>query len=259
MRDSRETRNERVEQALTELRDSLRETPPEAGPPDLGPRRRGPSPVIDSANTAVETELELIALRVRRWRDGSNLTLQELARRSGVAASTIQKIETQQMIPTIAVLLKIARGLDRPLADLVRDDSDEHHVVCLRAEERHPVGLSERMRIERLVGDVFEPRLEVWRVTHEPGSGSGRTRICFDGETLIVCECGEITFYVGEQEFALRAGDTLHFKSTLPHRWQNEGADTAVFLNIGTLPRVLRARLHQRLRNCETDAPPEPF
>jgi quercetin dioxygenase-like cupin family protein len=115
------------------------------------------------------------------------------------------------------------------------------------------------MRIERLVGDVFEPRLEVWRVTHEPGSGSGRTRIRFDGETLIVCECGEITFYVGEQEFALRAGDTLHFKSTLPHRWQNEGADTAVFLNIGTLPRVLRARLHQRLRNCETDAPPEPF
>ena len=241
MRDDRETRNERVEQALTELRDSLRETPQ----------------VFDSANSSVETELELIALRVRRWRDGSNFTLQELARRSGVAASTIQKIETQQMIPTIAVLLKIAHGLGCPLTDLVHDDSDENHVVCLRAEDRYPVGLHERMRIERLVGDLFEPHLEVWRITHEPGSGSGRTRIRFDGETLIVCESGEITFYVGEQEFVLRAGDALHFKSTLPHGWRNEGADTATFLNIGTLPSVLRTRLHQRLRNSETDTLPE--
>ena len=241
MRDDRETRNERVEQALTELRDSLRETPQ----------------VFDSANSSVETELELIALRVRRWRDGGNFTLQELARRSGVAASTIQKIETQQMIPSIAVLLKIAHGLGCPLADLIRDDSEEKHVVCLRAEDRRPVGLNERMRIECLVGDLSEQHLEVWRVTHEPGSGSGRTRFRFDGETLIVCESGEITFYVGEQEFVLRAGDALHFKSTLPHGWRNEGADTATFLNIGTLPSVLRTRLHQRLRNSETDALPE--
>jgi len=241
MRHDRETRNERVEQALTELRDSVQEMPP----------------AFDSANAAVDTELELIALRVRRWRESGNLTLQELARRSGVAASTIQKIETQQMIPTVAVLLKIARGLGCPLADLVRDDSDEKHVVCLRTEDRRPVGLNDRMRIECLVGDLSEQHLEVWRIAHEPGSGSGRTRYRFDGETLIVCESGEITFYVGEQEFVLRAGDALHFKSTIPHGWRNEGAETATFLNIGTLPSMLRARLHRRLRNSDTDGLPE--
>jgi transcriptional regulator with XRE-family HTH domain len=241
MRHDRESRNERVGQALIELRDSLQEM----------------SPVPDSANAAVDTQLELIALRLKRWRDGGNLTLQELARRSGVAASTIQKIETQQMIPTIAVLLKIAHGLGCPLADLVRDDFDEKHVACLRAEDRRPVGLNERMRIECLVGDLSEQHLEVWRVTHEPGSGSGRTRYRFDGETLIICESGEITFYVGEQEFALRARDALHFKSTLPHGWRNEGTETATFLHIGTLPSMLRGRLHQRLRRSETDGLPE--
>jgi transcriptional regulator with XRE-family HTH domain len=258
MRNGRETRSERVEQALTELRDSLREMPPDEGPSDLDPNRGGLPAVLDSANTEIEAELELIAQRVRRWRDANNLTLQELARRSGVAASTIQKIETQQMIPTIAVLLKIVHGLDRPAADLVRDDADEHHAVCLRAEERHPIGLHERMRMERLVGDLFEPHLEVWRVTHDPGSGSGRTRIRFEGESLIVCERGEITFYVGEQEFVLRAGDTLHFKSVLPHGWHNKGDETTTFLSIGTLPRVLRARLHQRLRDFDADALPDP-
>jgi transcriptional regulator with XRE-family HTH domain len=241
MRHDRESRDERAEHALTGHRDSLQEMPS----------------LLESANGAVESELELIALRVKRWREDGNLTLQELARRSGVAASTIQKIETQQMTPTIAVLLKIARGLGCRLADLVRDESEENRVVLLRAEDRRPVGLNERMRIECLVGDLSEQHLEVWRVAHEPGSGSGRTRYRFDGETLIVCESGEITFYVGEQEFALRAGDTLHFKSAIPHGWRNEGAERATFLNIGTLPSMLRTRLHQRLRNSEIDALPE--
>jgi transcriptional regulator with XRE-family HTH domain len=48
-------------------------------------------------------------LRACRARDGS--TLQQLATRCGVAASTIQKIERQQMVPTVSPLLEIARAL----------------------------------------------------------------------------------------------------------------------------------------------------
>lgn len=58
-------------------------------------------------------------LRACRARDG--LTLQQLAIRCGVAASTIHKIEAQQMVPTVSVLLKIARGLGRRPEELVRD------------------------------------------------------------------------------------------------------------------------------------------
>lgn len=58
-------------------------------------------------------------LKACRARDG--LTLQQLASRCGVAASTIHKIESQQMVPTVSVLLKIARGLGRRPEELVRD------------------------------------------------------------------------------------------------------------------------------------------
>jgi transcriptional regulator with XRE-family HTH domain len=258
MQDRRERRAKRVVQALEEIRDDLQALPEDEGPLDLHPLRGKLPPVPDSADSEVDEELALIAQRVRRWREDNHLTLQELARRSGVAASTIQKIETQQMIPTIAVLLKIARGLDRAPSDLIRSDSDEHQIVHTRAEERHPVGLLERMQVERLVGDLFEPHLEVWRISHDPGSGSGRTRIRFEGETLILCEAGEITFYVGEQTIRLRAGDSLHFKSILAHGWRNNGDETARFLNIATLPRVIRARLHQSLRDANLDEVPEP-
>ena len=58
-------------------------------------------------------------LRACRAEDG--LTLQQLATRCGVAASTIHKIEAQQMVPTVSVVLKIARGLGRRPEELVRD------------------------------------------------------------------------------------------------------------------------------------------
>lgn len=52
------------------------------------------------------------------------MALQQLATRSGVAASTIHKIESKRMIPTVLVLSKVARGLSRRPAELIRDRPD---------------------------------------------------------------------------------------------------------------------------------------
>jgi transcriptional regulator with XRE-family HTH domain len=56
----------------------------------------------------------VLARRVRASREEEGWTLHDLAARSGVAVSTIQKIETGQMVPTLSVLSKIANGLRRP-------------------------------------------------------------------------------------------------------------------------------------------------
>jgi len=79
----------------------------------------------------MEAALARVASRVREWRDESGYTLQQLADLSGVAASTIQKVETRQMVPTIAVLLKIAHGLGRRPSEFVQRDSNELSVVHL--------------------------------------------------------------------------------------------------------------------------------
>ena len=52
-----------------------------------------------------------MANQIRVCRSADGLTLQQLATRSGVAASTIHKVEARQMVPTVSVLLKIAKGL----------------------------------------------------------------------------------------------------------------------------------------------------
>ena len=70
---------------------------------------------------ALDQELARISQRIREARDAAGLTLQELAARSGVATSTIQKVETEQMIPSVAVIIKIARGLGMHVSQLVQE------------------------------------------------------------------------------------------------------------------------------------------
>ena len=87
----------------------------------------------------------------------------------------------------------------------------------------------------------------MWRVTIHPGVSSGRDAIEYDGEELIVCEEGSIVLRAGELEYVLEAGDTLHFKASIPHSWRNDGDVAARFTVTGTLPRKFRAVMHERV------------
>ena len=198
----------------------------------------GPERVVDD-------ELALISRRIREARERAGLTLQELARQSGVATSTIQKVETEQMIPSVAVVLKIARGLGVRTAELVSQASEDLEAVHLRAGERHPVGKG-GLLVERLSGDLFEPALEMWRVELHPGVSSGREPIHYGGEEIVVCEAGSVTLRLGEQAYALEPGDSLHFKASIPHVWRNDGERVARFTVTGTIPRKFRAATRGR-------------
>ena len=192
----------------------------------------------------MEQELEQISRRVRQWREELGLSLHELASRSDVAPSTIQKVETGQMTPSVSVMMKIARGLDRRPAELVSDDTEELEVVLIRAKQHPVVSASAKMRVERLSGDLFDPAVEVWRAQLHPGYGSGKGSYAYEGEEVVICEAGEVVFEIHGEEHHLGAGDTLHFKAGLPHRWWNPGRSVCRFLIAGNFPKGLRTKLH---------------
>ncbi len=60
-----------------------------------------------------------IGQRLRALRQEKGLTLQEVARRSGISMSTISKIENDRVSPTFASLLKLAEAFEMPLTTLI--------------------------------------------------------------------------------------------------------------------------------------------
>jgi transcriptional regulator with XRE-family HTH domain len=196
---------------------------------------------------AVDPDLSRLARRIRAWREEAGLSLAELAARSGVARSTIHKIETLQMVPTIAVLLRIARGLARSPAELVSDEEPDRSLAVLPAGTRQVLGSASGVLVERLSGDLTDPQLEAWRVVLAPGHGSGQIPLDYDGEELLVGEEGTVEVEVQGERLRVGPGDVVHLKAGLPHRWRNPGRRPARFVVVGTVPAALRAAIARRV------------
>src|SRR5688572_32075572 len=74
-------------------------------------------------------------LRIRRLREGMDLSLRELAERSGVSAPMLSQVERGETSPTLAIAGRIATGLELSLSQLLRLD-ESGHVVVTRSNAR---------------------------------------------------------------------------------------------------------------------------
>ena len=73
--------------------------------------------------------------RVRHLREAMDLSLRDLADRSGVSAPMLSQVERGETSPTLSVAERIAAGLELTLSQLLRLDETEG-VTVVRAGER---------------------------------------------------------------------------------------------------------------------------
>src|ERR671939_1351839 len=89
--------------------------------------------------STIATEPTSVAKRVRALREGMDLSLRDLAERSGVSAPMLSQVERGETSPTLAVAGRIAAGLELSLSQLLRLDEAEG-VTVVRRRERRPGG-----------------------------------------------------------------------------------------------------------------------
>lgn len=183
--------------------------------PASGVRRRSREP-----ERPQELDVRRLAARIKACREEEGLTLFEAAGRSGVAPSTIQKIETGQMVPTVVVLNKIARGFRRRVSYFVGDE-DEAADISFTPAGRRPSVRTGRVQVKRLGGDLRDPDFDAYLVVVPAGAGSGRGPVQHGGNKLLFCIRGQLVVQVAERQLRLGPGDCVHLKSFLPHSWRN--------------------------------------
>jgi transcriptional regulator with XRE-family HTH domain len=197
----------------------------------------------------LDDDLKRIAARIRSWRDEAGFTLQKLGDRSGVSASTIHKIENLQTTPTIAVLIKVANGLNRRPSELLEEIDVGKQVAILRRKDRQRLSPSEHTELEHLVGMIPRNRLDVWRIHLQAGRGAGRPGTDawhFHGEMVLLVEEGCIEIELGGESYVIEAGDSIHFDSSIPHRWVAGRDEPASLIALVMLPEHLQSDLISR-------------
>src|SRR5215475_9526320 len=84
---------------------------------------------------AVDPTVAAVGPRVKALREAMDLSLRDLADRSGVSAPMLSQVERGETSPTLQVATRIAAGLDLRLSQLLRLDEDGA-VTVVRASER---------------------------------------------------------------------------------------------------------------------------
>jgi transcriptional regulator with XRE-family HTH domain len=174
---------------------------------------------------------QVVGTRIRSLREGMDLSLRDLADRSGVSAPMLSQVERGDTSPTLSVAERIAAGLELTLSQLLRlDDSDGVSVV--RASERRRGG-GPRHRYEVLTPPLPGLRAEVSLHSLAPGAATGEPddRPMHEPgsrETAVVVE-GRVSFVCGGRTHELEDGDAVTFDADLPHHFENPGESDARF------------------------------
>ncbi len=157
-----------------------------------------------------------MAKQIRACRAADGLTLQQLAARSGVAASTIHKVEARQMVPTVSVLLKIAKGLGCRPEELIRDtpeDSAVEHNGIAATPDATMNGTPERVA-EQGNGTVAmaRPSVGVWQIDLSADKLFPPLDLDPRQRAIVLVERGEVDLQAGSQRIRMAAGDCIEIE-----------------------------------------------
>jgi transcriptional regulator with XRE-family HTH domain len=176
-----------------------------------------------------------LGARVRALREAMDLSLRDLAERSGVSAPMLSQVERGETSPTLQVAARIAAGLELRLSQLLRLDEDGT-VTIVRRDERRAGPAADGHNYEVLTPPLPGQRAELSRHTLAPGGatgGSGDPPMHEPGsrETALV-EAGKLVLACDGARYELAAGDCVTFDADLPHHFENPGTEDAVVLAV---------------------------
>jgi transcriptional regulator with XRE-family HTH domain len=183
---------------------------------------------------AVEPLPVPVGPRIRNLREAMDLSLRDLAERSGVSAPMLSQVERGETSPTLQVAARIAAGLELRLSQLLRLD-EEGMVTIVRRDERRRGG-ADGHGYEILTPPLPGQRAEVSRHTLASGAttgGPGDPPMHEPGarETAVV-ESGTVTLLIDGARHELRTGDSVTFDADLPHHFENPEKEEAALLAV---------------------------
>ena len=192
--------------------------------------------MLTGAATETNANGNELGLRIRALREAMELSLRDLAERSGVSAPMLSQVERGETSPTLHVATRIAAGLELRLSQLLRLDEDGAVTVVRASERRTGPSAVAGHGYEILTPGLPGQRAELSRHTLAPGAvtgAAGDPPVHEPGsrETALV-ETGSVVLACDGQLFELGAGDCVTFDADLNHHFENPGPEEAVLLAV---------------------------
>jgi transcriptional regulator with XRE-family HTH domain len=176
----------------------------------------------------------IVGANLRRLRTKRGLSLERLARASGVSRAMLGQVELGRSVPTINVVWKIARALGVPFSALITDPSASRHTV-MRASTARVLTSHDGAFVSRALFpfnqardvEFYELRLAPASVEradpHPPGTK----------ENLVVVR-GVLGLAFADNRVRLGPNDAILFDADVAHEYRNDGDEALLMYLVMT-------------------------
>jgi transcriptional regulator with XRE-family HTH domain len=199
---------------------------------DKATSRRANRPLAGPGEVVGAAELgRRVAENLRQRRKARGLSLDDLARSSGVSRAALSQIETCKSNPTVGVLWKIAVGLGVPFAELV--GAPRAGAVVLRRGDVQPLRSADgRFESRPLSPAGASPQVEVYELRLSARSTHASEAHAPGTQEVVVVLTGQLRMRVDGETFELGSGDSVAFAADRPHSYENPAGAEARYHNI---------------------------
>ncbi|MGW8194816.1 MAG: helix-turn-helix domain-containing protein [Desulforhopalus sp.] len=179
-----------------------------------------------------------IALRLKALRMEKNLSVESLARKSGVSEKDIRGIEENMFSAPLGKIISLAKILEVEVSSLFGDSGDSPYCI-VRKSDRKTVSRfssdssdSSQYTYESLGLQKKNRNMEPFLVTLAPHKGKDVETNQHPGEELLFVLEGAVHVEILDHTDILYPGDSIYYDSNVPHKVSCHGESPATLLAV---------------------------
>ena len=187
----------------------------------------------------------IVGNKIKGLRETKNISIEEIAERSGLTVEQIQSIENDQTLPSLGPLIKIARALGVRLGTFM-DDNDALGPVVTRAKDRErdssisfsngATDARKHMEYHPLAQQKAGRHMEPFVIDINPAETQEFQLSDHEGEEFIYVMSGEVEIAYGKDIYHLQEGDSIFYDSIVKHHVHGAPGKSAKILAVVYIP-----------------------
>ena len=185
----------------------------------------------------------IVGAKIKGIRESKNLSVEEIAERSGLSLDQIHSIENDEFLPSLGPLIKIARALGVRLGTFLDDNDELGPVVCRAEEHNNSISFSngtadarKHMEYHSLAKQKAGRHMEPFIIDIQPSEEKHFKLSAHEGEEFIYVMNGEVEIAYGKEKYNLTEGDSIFYDSIVEHHVHGAEGKSARILAVVYIP-----------------------
>ena len=168
---------------------------------------------------------KMVGNRIQNLRIAKSISVEEMAERTGLDTTQIERIEANQNLPSLAPLIKIARVLGVRLGTFLDDQDALGPVIARKKDLKESVSFSTDQAVSHthmdyysLASDKSGRHIEPFIIRIAPKEADAEfSPSSHEGEEFMYCLEGAIEVSYGQETYRLEEGDSIYYDSIVTH------------------------------------------